>query len=65
MKTLQGVKGPLGVIAVLCLVVLIGPTAKAQLRKTRFIPIPLARLASIYRAHTQTYMVTGEMSKPS
>jgi hypothetical protein len=35
-KTLQGVKGPLGVIAVLCLVVLIGPTAKAQLQPNDF-----------------------------
>jgi hypothetical protein len=35
-KTLQGVKGPMAVIAVLCLVVLIGPTARAQLQPNDF-----------------------------
>ena len=36
MKTLHGVKVPMGVIAALCLVVLIGPTAKAQLQPNDF-----------------------------
>lgn len=36
MTTLQRVKGPMGVIAVWCLVVLIGPTAKAQLQPNDF-----------------------------
>ena len=36
MTALQGAKGPMGVIAVWCLVVLIGPTAKAQLQPNDF-----------------------------
>jgi hypothetical protein len=57
-KTLQRAKGPIGLMAVLCLGVLIGPTAKAQLKPNDF-DVPDGR---IERASGDRLMVsTKEM----